>query len=95
VRKPRASWPSLRPLAELLGAVTAALPLEAGSVAAGASVAVSALDLDLPLEARIEDGAELRVSLPRGRLSTGFDVPLGRLVAHYDLGAAAVHGGPP
>jgi hypothetical protein len=94
VRKRPPSWPSLRSLGELLAAVTAMLPLEAGSAAAGASVAVSTLDLDVPLEARIEAGAELRVSLPRGRLATGFDVPLGRLVAHFDRVAPAADGGP-
>jgi hypothetical protein len=93
VRRGRGSWLPLQPLGELLDAVTATLPLQAGEPAAGARVAVRTLDLDLPLEARIEAGAELRVSLPRGRLATGFDTPLGRLVAHFDAVASAGAGG--
>lgn len=82
---PPRPWLSLRPLAEVLSAVTGPLPLEAGGAAAGARVTVSTLDVDLPLEMRIGDGAELRASLPRGRMATGFDLPLGRLVAHFDV----------
>ena len=89
---PRRAALALRPLAEVLDEVTAPLPLEAGAPGIGAMVTVSALDLELPLEMRIAAGAELRASLPRGRLATGFDVPLGRLVAHFDVVAPATKG---
>jgi hypothetical protein len=85
VRRARSPFISLQSFAELLAATVGPLPLEAGNAAVGARVAVSALDLDVPLEIRIDDGAELRVSLPRGRLATGFDPPHGRLAAHFDL----------
>jgi hypothetical protein len=90
---PPRSWLSLRPFAEVLDQVTAPLPLEAGDAAAGARVTVRTLDLDLPLEMRIEDGAELRASLPRGRMATGFDLPLGRIVAHFDVVTSTTNGG--
>lgn len=46
-------------------------------------VIVVAVDLDLPVESRIGQEAVLAVSLPRGRLRTGFDGPVGRLRARF------------
>ena len=88
--RPR-SWPTLQALGDVLSGLTDALPLEAGDPAS-VRVVVSAIDVAVPLEMRIEDGAELRVSFPRGRLATGFDPPHGRLVAHLDV-TALVTGG--
>src|SRR5262249_55645935 len=93
MRTPRRSRLTLRPLHEVLETVTGRLPFAAGEPAAGARLTVSTLDLDLPLEMRIESGAELRVSLPRGRMATGFDLPLGRITAHFDVVAPENDGG--
>lgn len=43
-------------------------------------VLVVGVDLDVPLETRISSRG-LEATVPRGRLATGFDVPLGRLRA--------------
>ena len=42
-------------------------------------IGVEAFELTLPIEARSGDRGQLQVSVPRGRLSTGFDMPPGRL----------------
>ena len=72
----------------LLVALVAALPASAGGPAEGAEVSVTHVDLDLPLEARLGSSG-LEASLPRGRLRTGFDPPLGRLAARFALDAAS------
>jgi hypothetical protein len=48
-------------------------------------LALTRLELDLPLEVRIGDGAVLLASLPRGRLATGFDLPRGRIRARLEV----------
>lgn len=65
-------------LEELLLHLADTLPSAAGSVKDGVRVRVEALDLDVPVESRI-DAQGLCMSLPRGRLRTGFDPELGRL----------------
>lgn len=52
--------------------------------AASSGLALTSVELDLPLEARIGDGAVLLASLPRGRLATGFDLPRGRIRARLE-----------
>lgn len=42
-------------------------------------VTVRALDLALPMETRLADRDVFRASLPRDRLHTGFERPLGRI----------------
>ena len=49
-----------------------------------ALVRMTHIDLALPFEARLVDGAELELSAPRGRLSTGFDAPLARVSARFE-----------
>jgi hypothetical protein len=60
------------------------VPLEAGDAdRAGFDLVVTSLDVDMPIEARIEHGAVLSGSLPRGRLKTGFQSPHARLVVRF------------
>jgi hypothetical protein len=78
----RRPWVPLVPLADLLVGVTAALPIAAGGET---GISVVAMDLDLPVETRIDRGGELHASLPRGRMATGFDLPHGRVVARFEV----------
>jgi hypothetical protein len=57
----------------------------AGGPDAGVALVVTSVDLSLPLEATLRAGAELEASLPRGMMSTGFELPLGRIVARFEL----------
>ncbi len=75
----------LATLAELIVELASALPTGASDPVGGTYLRCDDLDLEMPLEARLEHGAELHASLPRGRLATGFDPPLGRLVAHFEV----------
>jgi hypothetical protein len=49
----------------------------------GDGLGVEGFSLALPIESVIRDGGALAVSLPRGRLATGFDVPHGRLQVSF------------
>ena len=73
----------MRPIDDLLIALAESLPVGAGSPETGAVVAVTAVDVALPVEAHIGRDGELRASLPRGRMTTGFQVPHGRLRARF------------
>jgi hypothetical protein len=64
---------------ELIVHLARLVPERASAPGAALEVQVSALELTLPFESRIEHGGELLASLPRGRLATGFDPPLGNL----------------
>lgn len=66
----------------LLDEVAAALAHETTDPVAGARAVVVELAVDLPLESRIVD-RELWASVPRSRLSTGFDPPRGRVQARF------------
>jgi len=73
----------MSPLVALLTELIAGMPQPTGSAEAGARVVATDVDLTLPIEARIDrDG--LHASLPRGRMSTGFAAPLGRLSARFE-----------
>lgn len=52
-------------------------------------LAVTSVDLDLPIEHRVAPGAKLELSLPRGVLSTGYVLPHGRLRLHLEPARAA------
>ena len=52
--------------------------------AAQAGVVISEFDLDLPVEARIDQSGAVLMTLPRGLLATGFENPLGRLRLHCE-----------
>ena len=73
----------MRPLADLIVALVEGLPTSAGSEALGAIVAVASLELAVPVEARIGRSGELFATLPRGRMTTGFQMPHGRLRARF------------
>ena len=79
---------------QLIEALVDGLPQPAGSPSAGVIVRATDVDLTLPIESRIERGAVLHASLPRGRMATGFEMPLGRLSARFEAedadGAAKV-----
>ncbi|MEQ1568418.1 MAG: hypothetical protein ABMA64_22470 [Myxococcota bacterium] len=49
-----------------------------------AGLAVTEWTLDAPIEAQIARDGSLELSLPRGRLATGFDPPLGRLALRVE-----------
>ena len=58
-------------LEDLLVAMIGELPL------AGGDLVVSAVELELPIESRLDARGHLEASWPRGRFGTGFDPPLG------------------
>ncbi|WP_428267245.1 hypothetical protein [Haliangium sp.] len=78
-------------LAELLLALVDGVPQGAASAEAGLAVRTSRMVVEAPIEARAR-GRELTTSLPRGRLQTGFDLPHGRVRAHFCTVAAAEEG---
>ena len=75
----------MRPFSELLVAITDLIPARIASMEAGIALDVSTFDVDFPIEARIHHDAELRTSLPRGRLATGFDPLLGRVAVRFEV----------
>lgn len=58
---------------QLLVAMIDELPLGSGDLV------VSGVELELPIESRLDAAGQLQVSWPRGRMTTGFDPPLGAL----------------
>jgi hypothetical protein len=57
-----------------------------GTWNSGDGLIVHQVDLDVPVESRFtRDGVEM--TLPRNRLATGFDPPLGRLRARFERSA--------
>jgi hypothetical protein len=52
--------------------------------AGGGALAVTGVEVDVPLEAAI-GSTGLAASLPRGRMATGFDPPLARLRLRLEL----------
>lgn len=71
----------MTPLDQLLGSLLERFAPTRGSAEGGVALVVDALVLDLPVESRIGGASGIAVSLPRGRLKTGFDAPHGRLRA--------------
>jgi hypothetical protein len=75
----------LRPLSDLIDDLT--LGLLASAFNGGGRLRPESLDVTLPVETRLDDGEGglvLRTDLPRTRLRTDFDRPIGRLVIHID-----------
>lgn len=64
---------------KLLVAMIDDLPLEGGDLV------VSSVDLEIPIESRIDDHGRLEASWPRGRFGTGFDPPLGAMTIHLTV----------
>ncbi len=60
---------------------------EASGDGAVAQIEVTAVQIELPIETRMIAG-RVEACAPRGRLATGFDMPLGRLKARFALEAA-------
>ena len=58
---------------ELLIELLRALPTSAGDE--DSHIAVTDLDMTLPLEVRIDSRGTLKATLPRGRMTTGFELP--------------------
>jgi hypothetical protein len=73
----------LNTFSQLIEALVDGLPQPTGSISAGVIVRATDVDLTLPIESRIQDGAVLHASLPRGRMATGFEMPIGRLSARF------------
>jgi hypothetical protein len=71
----------VRPLDDLLVALGQALLDGAGASQAG--LAVTAVDVTVPIEARVDRDGQLRASLPRGVMATGFQLPHARLHARF------------
>jgi hypothetical protein len=69
---------------DLIGAVAQSLPSGAGDPRSGIAISVTDIELTIPIEVRLSKGAELRASLPRGRMSTGFVLPHARLFARFE-----------
>jgi hypothetical protein len=75
----------MMPFAAFIEALVDGLPQPAGSAASGVIVRATDVDLTIPIESRIEPGGVLHASLPRGRMATGFDAPIGQFSAHFTL----------
>jgi hypothetical protein len=60
------------------------LPCEAGGPEFGVAIAITEIELALPIEARFTVDQPLQISTPRGRLSTGFAVEFGRIVMRFE-----------
>lgn len=70
-------------LEELLVAMIGELPV------AGGDLVVAAVELELPIESRLDAHGHLEASWPRGRFGTGFDPPLGAIQLHLTVEVAA------
>jgi hypothetical protein len=75
----------MRGLEDLLVQLAALVPTRFASWEAQVMLEAAGLDVSFPIESRIVLGDGLQASLPRGRLSTGFDPPLGRVVARFEV----------
>lgn len=67
----------MKPIEQLIVDLAQTFPARYGREMVG--IAVDEVVLDLPIEARLDEGCVVDASLPRGNLATGFDPPLGRL----------------
>ncbi len=72
-------------IGDLLVQLVSLMPALVASTEAQIALHTTALDLTVPIEARIVSGGDLQASLPRGLLSTGFDPPLGQVVARFEV----------
>jgi len=72
----------MKTFVSFIEALVDSLPQPMSSPDSGALVRAIGVELTLPIEGRIaRDG--LHASLPRGRLATGFSLPLGRVFARF------------
>lgn len=71
-------------LDDLVCHLSEGLPLSASDKAGNECLAVETVQLKLPAEWKIVENGELKGSLPRGRLATGFDPCMGRLFINFE-----------
>lgn len=69
-------------LETLLVELAEQLPVDAGGPEEGMGITVTAVELEIPIESRLEPG-KFAASLPRGRWKAGFDLPHGQLYARF------------
>jgi hypothetical protein len=72
-------------VADLIVLIVDSLPISAGGSEHGLGLDVTALDVAIPIEARIDRRGRLVATPPRGRMTTGFAQPLTRITAHFDV----------
>ena len=60
------------------------LPDDAGGPADGVRVELAAVDLEIPVETHVDTTGQVRASLARTRLATGYDADLCRLALRYE-----------
>ncbi len=68
----------MKTLDDWLDDMLADLPEAVADAGTGEGLAVVDFEVQVPIEARVRAGG-LSVSVPRGRLATGFDAPRGQL----------------
>jgi hypothetical protein len=78
----------LRGIEHVLADLAESVLARAGGPEDGVAVHVTRFDLNVPCEMRLNQHAELDASMPRGRLATGFDPPLGQVRAVFEEGDA-------
>lgn len=70
-------------LEELVLALVARIPEQAGGEAQGVELVLEALDITLPVESHLLASGRLCASAPRGRWRSGFDLPHGELSVSF------------
>jgi hypothetical protein len=76
----------LRGIEHVLVDLADSILARAGGSEDGIEVHVTRFDLEVPCELRLNARAGMDASMPRGRLATGFDPPLGQLRAMFQEG---------
>ena len=76
----------LRGIEQVLVDLADSILARAGGSEDGIAIHVTRFELDVPCELRLNGRAGLDASMPRGRLATGFDPPLGQLRAVFQEG---------
>ena len=74
----------LRPFGDLVAALVEGMPVAVDDAWGASELRLTHVEIEIPFEARLQRGAEVRASLPRGRLATGFQLPHGRLTARFE-----------
>lgn len=72
-------------LEAFLVALAEEIPIVAGDAMRGVEVAVTSLDVDLPVEIRVDSRARIFASPPRGMWRAGFEIPLGSVKARFHV----------
>jgi hypothetical protein len=70
-------------LEQLLTELVDNLPADAGSVAEGIKVAITTVEVILPIESRL-NGGHFGACWPRGRWQSGFELPAGSLATRFE-----------